>query len=47
MTSLEELEVATAANWLERGTIEETHCGEENTYYVDEFGYQYFCKNVA
>ena len=40
-----ELEVATAELWLEQRTILINGIGNENTYYVDQFGIEYFCKN--
>ena len=40
-----ELEENVADLWLKQGTITITDYGSENTYYVDEFDYQYFCKN--
>lgn len=42
---LSEIEVQTAALWARIGTIAETSRGEENTYYADEFGNQFYCKN--
>ena len=40
-----ELEIPTAENWLSIGTIWATEYGSENTYYTDQFGLAYFCKN--
>ena len=40
-----ELEIPTADLWLSTGAITTTETGEENTYYVNEFGYLFFCKN--
>ena len=42
---MQELEHVTANNWLAIGTIWVTETGEENTYYIDQFDYKYFCKN--
>ena len=43
---MREIERVTAANWLAKGVIWEVHCGEENTYYADEFGNEFYCKNL-
>ena len=40
-----ELEEFTADLWLSIGTIQVSNYGSENTYYVDQFGIEYFCKN--
>lgn len=40
-----EIEEQTAALWLSLGTVEITHEGSENTYYRDEFGNEFYCKN--
>jgi hypothetical protein len=40
-----ELEEITASTWLAQGTIWITSTGEENTYYTDEFGNRFYCKN--
>lgn len=45
MPKLTELEERTAALWARQGTIVVESYGEENTYYRDEFGNQFFCKN--
>ena len=45
LPKLIELEECTAALWLARGTIWVVSVGEENTYYCDEFGNQFYCKN--
>ena len=42
---LMEIEEQTAALWVALGTIRETSRGDENTYYVDAFDKQFFCKN--
>ena len=38
------IELDTANNWLKQGTIKITYIGEENTYYLDEFGTTFVCK---
>lgn len=40
-----EIEVVTAINWLNADTIRVTDYGNENTYYIDQFGNEFFCKN--
>jgi len=45
MTKLTELEENTANLWLEQKTIRIESEGEENTYYSDEFGNRFYCKN--
>jgi len=40
-----ELEIPTADLWLSTGAITITETGEENTYYTNEFGHLFFCKN--
>jgi len=40
-----EIEIPTANLWLSTGAITITDIGEENTYYVNEFGHLFFCKN--
>jgi hypothetical protein len=40
-----EIEIPTANLWLSTGAITITETGEENTYYVNEFGHLFFCKN--
>ena len=44
MTYLREIEITTMTIWVALGTIWETDRGEENRYFVDEFGTQFFCK---
>ena len=39
------LEEFTANLWLSQGTIKPIWYGDENTYYVDEFGVEFYCKN--
>lgn len=46
MNDLTEIEINTALNWMENGTLKVVSEGEENTYYVDEFDAYYFCKNL-
>jgi hypothetical protein len=40
-----ELSEFTADLWLSIGTIRTNEYGHENTYYVDQFGHEFFCKN--
>ena len=40
------IEIQTAENWLANGTITVSSVGNENTYYTDQFGIEYFCKNM-
>jgi hypothetical protein len=40
-----ELEIPTADLWLSTGAITITETGDENTYYTNEFGHLFFCKN--
>lgn len=40
-----EIEEVTANLWLSQGTITITSTGSENTYYVDQFGLEFYCKN--
>jgi len=39
------LEPNTVELWLSQGTIKTTWYGNENTYYVDEFEIEFYCKN--
>ena len=41
-----EIEVSTAINWLALDTVRATSIGSENTYYIDQFGNAFFCKNM-
>jgi hypothetical protein len=45
LPKITEIEEKTADLWLSQGTIKVTETGQENTYYVDEFDNQFFCKN--
>ena len=45
MQSLFEIESITADTWLAQNTIQVIELGEENTYYTDEFGSEFYCKN--
>jgi hypothetical protein len=45
LPEITEIEEKTASIWLSRGTIWVTDTGHENTYYIDQFGNQFFCKN--
>lgn len=40
-----EITEKTANIWLSQGTITITSTGAENTYYVDQFNMEYYCKN--
>jgi hypothetical protein len=40
-----EIEINTAELWLSTGAVRITDIGEENTYYENEFGHLFFCKN--
>ena len=40
-----EIEEKTADLWLSLGTIWVTDTGQENTYYIDQFDNQFYCKN--
>jgi hypothetical protein len=42
---MRELEENTANAWLKSGAIRITDVGEENTYYVNEFDHEFYCKN--
>lgn len=45
LPKITEIEEKTANLWLSLGTIKVTETGQENTYYVDQFDNQFFCKN--
>ena len=45
LPELTELQIETAELWEAIGTITRTEHGEENTYYEDQFGNRFFCKN--
>lgn len=40
-----EIESRTAELWLKTGAIQLETTGNENSYYVNEFGHEFFCKN--
>jgi hypothetical protein len=40
-----EIEIQTAELWLASGAITVCDIGNENTYYVNEFGHRFYCKN--
>ena len=42
---MRELEQNTATAWIASGAIRVTEYGHENTYYANEFGHKFFCKN--
>ena len=45
LPNIQEIEEKTADLWLTLGTIKITETGQENTYYVDQFEQQFYCKN--
>jgi hypothetical protein len=45
LPKITEIEEKTADIWLSLGTIWVTDTGQENTYYVDQFENQFYCKN--
>ena len=45
LPELHEIEIKTAEFWLSTGAVRITDIGEENTYYENEFGHLFFCKN--
>jgi len=45
LPDIKEIEEKTADLWLQLGTIKVTDIGQENTYYVDQFEQQFYCKN--
>jgi len=45
MNDLNELEESTVASWLATGAIQLETTGNENSYYLNEFGTEFFCKN--
>lgn len=45
LPKIRELEEPAADSWLNAGAIHITETGQENTYYADQFGNQFFCKN--
>ena len=46
LPKITKIEEKTANIWLALGTIWVTETGQENTYYVDQFGNQFYCKNI-
>jgi hypothetical protein len=40
-----EIEETTAKLWIKTGAIILTEEGSENSYYVNEFGHTFYCKN--
>ena len=46
MKDLKEIEVSVANHWLSTGAIRLVDEGEENSYYMDLFDRQFFCKNL-
>lgn len=45
LPQITEIAEKTANIWLSQGTITVSSVGSENTYYVDQFGMEYYCKN--
>lgn len=45
LPDLKEIEENTANLWLLIETITITSIGCENTYYIDQFGQEFYCKN--
>jgi hypothetical protein len=45
LPKIDYIEQKTVDIWLSLGTIKVTDYGHENTYYVDQFGNQFYCKN--
>ena len=39
-----EISEETMRTWLRSGAIVETDCGQENLYFADQFGHEFFCK---
>ena len=39
------IEVKIAKEWLKSGAIHITEQGEENTYFENDFGHKFFCKD--
>jgi len=42
---IKELSENTVFNWLTQGAIKPIYEGCENTYYVDQFNNEFYCKN--
>jgi len=40
-----EIEIQTADLWLASSAIKVSQIGNENTYYINEFGHEFMCKN--
>ena len=40
-----EIEESTVKAWTRTGAIQLESTGNENSYYIDEFGNEFFCKN--
>jgi hypothetical protein len=45
LPKITEIEEKTADTWLNLGTIWITDVGQENTYYIDQFNNEFYCKN--
>jgi hypothetical protein len=44
-SKIRSIEQSTVDLWLILGTIKITEYGEENTYYIDQFNNEFYCKN--
>ena len=42
--TIKEIQIPTMEIWLSLKTIVETDRGEENIYFVDQFGNEFYCK---
>ena len=45
LPKIRHIEQTTVDLWLTIGTIKISELGEENTYYVDQFDNEFYCKN--
>ena len=43
-STIKEIQIPTMEIWLSLETIVETDRGEENIYFVDQFGNEFYCK---
>jgi hypothetical protein len=44
LPQITEIEENTMWIWLKQGTVKVTDVGQENVYFVDEFGLEFYCK---
>lgn len=44
LPKITEIEIETMDAWLSNGTITLTDTGQENLYFIDQFGNQFYCK---